>query len=231
MGEHYALREACSTRCILHIADVILVYSRRASRKLLLGYHIRACAHVLPGHTALLSEAYGYYVAEEGQALTVKRLVCLFRAKLGTKLCYYLGVVGISVAVYHNESMSVRLLEKVFCLMNFICRVHCYKHRTYLCGSPEGYIPLGNVSRPYGNVMSRFYTERDERARKIVYVTAEFIIGSCIIKSCILKCKMVGKFLYHTVKHLRECAIYKQVLLPYVFTCMRFVIIERAVGT
>ena len=74
--------------------------------------------------------------------------------QLGTKFLYDVNIVGILIPVNHYQGMSVRLAEQILSLINFIGSVYSYKDRTYFCGCPEGYKPLGNVGGPDGHMVT-----------------------------------------------------------------------------
>ena len=70
------------------------------------------------------------------------------------------------------------------------------------------------------------YTQGYERAAEFVHIVAKFAVGSCVIKRGVFKGVLVGKFLHHSVKHLRKGFVYKQVFLPNVFSCVGAVVVK-----
>ena len=110
MREHNALGEARCTGCILHIADVILIYSRSHAIYLALGRLGSVLKSLLPCQTPLLLKTYRDYVTQERQTLSVE-LTALFDVfELGTQAGYDLAVAGILSSLSYDESMGIALL-------------------------------------------------------------------------------------------------------------------------
>ena len=118
--------------------------------------------------------------------------------------------------------MRVRLTEKIFRLVNFVCRVHRDKHRTYFRRRPERYVPLRNICRPNGNVASRLHAHCEG-----IDVVTEFRVGSRVIEGGVFEGVLIGKFIDHCVKHLREGLFDEGVLFPDELARVRLVFVEH----
>ena len=121
---------------------------------------------------------------------------------LGAEGIYYLCIVRVKTAVYHNESMRIGLTEQIFRLVNLIRSIHRYKHGAELGRCPEGNIPRRKIGCPYRYLRARLYAQRNERACKAVNILSELSIGACVIESRILEAVLIGKFLGNSVKNL-----------------------------
>ena len=73
---------------------------------------------------------------------------------------------------------------------------------------------------------ARLYTQGYERTAKFVHIVAELAVGSCVIKRGVFKGVLVGKFLHHSVKHLRKGFVYKQIFLPDIFSGVGAVVVK-----
>ena len=65
----------------------------------------------------------------------------------------------------------------------------------------------------------------DKRSCKGINVVTELCISSCVVKRCVFECKLIGKFLNHSVKNLRKSLLNKLLFFPYKFACMGLVIV------
>ena len=127
VGKHYSLGEACCSRCVLHVGHIILLHSLLCLKELLVR-HMLAKEHYLLGgeHAPVLLLSDVDHVLEEGEVLGFK-VSSLVVVHLGHQSLGHGHVVVVPVAVGEAQGGYVRLLHKVFKLVELVHGVHCYK--------------------------------------------------------------------------------------------------------
>ena len=111
--------------------------------------------------------------------------------------------------------------------MYTISGINGYKYRSDLGSSPEGDIPLGYIGSPYSYMIAASYTHGYKTAGKCIYIISEFYISSGIIKLCISECILIGEFLTHPVKYVREGLIDQMIFRPYIFSGMSLIVLKK----
>ena len=102
-------------------------------------------------------------------------------------------------------------MDTVFC-------IHCNEYSAYLCGCPEGYIPLGYISSPDSNVVALLYAHCKERTCEGVNVVAKLGVCSCIIHLSIAECILIWELLTDTVEDIGEGVVEDTLLRPGILT-------------
>ena len=114
------------------------------------------------------------------------KLLTLFKAcKLRAESLHNFNVIACFIFSDHNKSMCVGLFEQVFGFIYFIRRIYRDKHCADFNRCPKCYIPCRDIRCPYCDMISRFYTKREQRTCKGINIVSEFTVCSCVIKSCI----------------------------------------------
>ena len=127
MGKHYSLGEACCSRCVLHVGHIILLYSFLCLEELLVRHMLSKEHYLLGGeHAPVLLLSDVDHILEEGEVLGFKMsplvVVHLWHQSLG-----HSHIVVVPVAVGETQGCDVRLLHKVFKLVELVHCVYCYK--------------------------------------------------------------------------------------------------------
>ena len=216
--QHNALREACRTRGVLHIANVARLDSGCHSGNLLAADELIACHCFVKRETSVLLEADRDDVAQEGKRFGVERLAGNGVFQFGAERVDDLLIIRIKTAFDHDERMRVGLTEQIFRLVNLVCRIYGNENSTDLGGRPEGDIPSGKVCCPNGNLRTRLDAERNECSGKAIYVLAELRIGSGVIERRVFEAVLIGKLICHAVEHLGEGQIDQLILFPNVLS-------------
>ncbi len=215
--EHDALRKAGRPGRVLHIADVVLVYHRRAAIDRLDRSPLRHRRRLVPRETSRYTRLARYYVSEEREPFAVERVVRILPLQLGTELPDYRNVVRILVAVDHHERVRVRLAEQIFRLVDLVRCVHRHEDGADLDRRPERDIPLRHVRRPNRDVVALSYAEGDQSAREGVDVVAELGVRARVIERRVAEGVLIRELLADAVKHLRESQVDELFLLPDIF--------------
>ncbi len=234
VSEHYAFGEACSTRGILHIADIVDINSLSDLLDFAIGNVLRECNSLLPSVAALVLRVDGDYILEERKlcGFKVTGLACL---KLGTKLLDYVNVADVLDAVYHDEGIGIGLSEKILSLVDTVLGIHGNENSSDLCSSPKCDVPLRNIGSPDSNMIALLYAHCEKSACEVVNIVSELGIGSCIIQLGISESVLVRELLTDTVEHIGECIVYDTLLRPRIIAvtsdaCLKRMLVLAFVG-
>ena len=214
VGQHDALRETGGTGGVLHVADVVDVDRGLHAVDLLDGSLVRILEGLFPGQGAGHPEADRDDVPEERQALRVHRLARFVVLQFGAQFIDDVHVVGVPVAVDHDEGMGVRLTEQVLRLVDLVSGVHGDEDRADLRGGPEGQEPGGNVGGPDGDLAAGLDAEGHERSRELVDVVPELGVRAGVVEGRELDGGLVRELFDHAVEDFGEGLVDELFLLP-----------------
>ena len=214
VGEHDSFREACRSRRILHVADVVRLYLRRKSCGLFRRHHIRPLICLFKCQTSRHAESVGYHVPQERERFAVKRLTRLAGFNLRAELVYDPRVVTVQSMVDHDERMRIGLTEQIFRLMDLVRGVHRDEYCADPAARPECDVPGRDIRAPYGDFVSRLDAHRHESPRESVDVLPELRICPGVIQCSIFETVLIRELLCHAVENLWECEVDELVLLP-----------------
>ena len=137
MGEHDSLGEACCTRCVLHVADIVLCDETSAEFNFLLRNGVRKADRLIPCVATVLLGTCDNDVTQERKLLAVKRARLAF-VKFGAEFFHDLYIVNVLVVLDHDKCLGVGLTEQILDLVHSVRRVDGDKYGADLCGCPEG---------------------------------------------------------------------------------------------
>ena len=161
MCKHYALGEACSSRGVLHICNIVDINGLSYALYLTVGNVLGKLNSLLPCVAAVVLGINSDNVLEVRKFCGVE-LTGLAGVKLGAELLDDINIVDVLDTVDHNECHGIGLSQQILSLVDTVLCIHCYEYSAYLGSSPEGYIPLGNICSPDSNMIALLYAHCKE---------------------------------------------------------------------
>ena len=214
VGQHDAFREPGGTGGVLHVADVVDVDGGLHAMDLFEGSLVRIGQGLFEGQGAGHAEADGNDVSQEGQPFCVKGLARLVVFQFGTEFIHDLHIVGVPVAVDHDEGMGVRLAEEVLRFVDLIGGIHGDQDRTDFGSGPEGQEPGGYVGGPDGDFGTGPDPQGHEGSRELLDVVPELGIGAGVVEGREFDGQLVRELFDHSVEDFREGLVDEFFLLP-----------------